>query len=62
MGLSMVGAYAMTSVGEAWVYLFNLTAGVGLVMILRWYWWRVNAWSEIAALAASFVTSNALLL
>lgn len=62
MGLSMVGAYAMTSVGAAWVYLFNLTAGVGLVMILRWYWWRVNAWSEIAALAASFVTSNALLL
>jgi len=62
MGLSMVGAYAMTSVGAAWVYLFNLTAGVGLVMILRWYWWRVNAWSEIAALAASFMTSNALLL
>ncbi len=38
------------SVGDAWKYLFNLTAGVGLVMILRWYWWRVNAWSEIAAL------------
>ncbi len=61
MGLAVVGAYANQSVGGAWIYLFNLTAGVGLVMILRWYWWRVNAWSEIAALAASAITSNLLI-
>ncbi len=62
MLLAVVGAYANQSVGGAWVYLFNLTAGVGLVMILRWYWWRVNAWSEIAALCASAIVSNALIL
>ena len=62
MLLSIGGALAMHSVGDAWKYLFNLTAGVGLVMILRWYWWRVNAWSEIAALAASALVSNALIL
>jgi Na+/proline symporter len=62
MCLSFGSAFLMTSVGDAWKYLFNLTAGVGLVMILRWYWWRVNAWSEIAALAASAIVSNALLL
>jgi Na+/proline symporter len=62
MGLAIAGGYLMNSVGDAYVYLFNLTAGVGLVMILRWYWWRVNAWSEIAALTASAVISNALLL
>jgi Na+/proline symporter len=61
MLLAVVGAYANNSVGGAWVYLFNLTAGVGLVMILRWYWWRVNAWSEISALCASALVSNALL-
>ena len=61
MALAMVGAYAMNSVGDAWKYLFNLTAGVGLVMILRWYWWRVNAWSEIAALSTSALVSNAIL-
>jgi hypothetical protein len=61
MGLAVVGAYANQSVGGAWIYLFNLTAGVGLVMILRWYWWRVNAWSEIAALAASAIASNLLI-
>ena len=62
MALSLAGGYAMTNVGDAYKYLFNLTAGVGLVMILRWYWWRVNAWSEIAALACSALVSNSLLL
>jgi hypothetical protein len=62
MALAMAGAYLMTSVGDAWKYLFNLTAGVGLVMILRWYWWRVNAWSEIAALATSALVSNFILI
>jgi SSS family solute:Na+ symporter len=32
------------------------------VMILRWYWWRVNAWSEISALVTSALVSNALIL
>jgi Na+/proline symporter len=61
MGLAFFAAGLMTSVGDAWKYLFNLTAGVGLVMILRWYWWRVSAWSEIAALVASAVVSNAII-
>jgi len=62
MLLAIAGAYGNNSVSGAYVYLYNLTAGVGLVMILRWYWWRVSAWSEIAALFASAVISNALLL
>ncbi|HTW84600.1 MAG TPA: sodium:solute symporter family protein [Candidatus Sulfotelmatobacter sp.] len=49
----------MSSVGEAWKYMLTLTAGVGLVMILRWYWWRISAWSEIAALATSAVVGSA---
>jgi SSS family solute:Na+ symporter len=62
MALALLGANVMTNVGDAWKYLFNLTAGVGLVMILRWYWWRVNAWSEIAALATSALVSNGIIL
>ncbi|MGH7708238.1 MAG: sodium:solute symporter family protein [Vulcanimicrobiaceae bacterium] len=62
MVFSVISALSMNSVGDAWKYLFNLTAGVGLVMILRWYWWRVNAWSEIAALATSAIVSNALII
>jgi Na+/proline symporter len=61
MALAFVVAGFMTSVGDAWKYLLSLTAGVGLVMILRWYWWRVNAWSEISAMCASAVISNAVI-
>lgn len=50
----------MDSVSGAWTYLITFTAGVGLVMILRWYWWRVNAWSEISALISSGVVATIL--
>jgi len=38
--------------------LVKLTAGVAVVWLLRWYWWRVNAWAEIAAMAGSVVLAN----
>jgi SSS family solute:Na+ symporter len=50
----------LTSVEQGWKLLIGLGAGTGLVFILRWYWWRINAWSEISAMVASFVTSLAL--
>jgi Na+/proline symporter len=56
--LAAIVTQLMSSVGEAWKYMLTLTAGVGLVMILRWYWWRINAWSEIAALAASAIVGS----
>jgi SSS family solute:Na+ symporter len=47
----------LSSVEKAWELLLGLGAGTGLVFILRWYWWRINAWSEISAMIASFVFS-----
>ena len=47
----------LTSVEGAWKFLIALGAGTGLVLILRWYWWRINAWSEISAMIASLVAS-----
>ncbi|HEB54643.1 MAG TPA: sodium:proline symporter [bacterium] len=41
------------SVDEAWAILAALGGGLGSVFLLRWFWWRVNAWSEIAAMVAS---------
>jgi Na+/proline symporter len=61
MVLSLVVMAFLTSVEQGWKLLLGLGAGTGLVLILRWYWWRVNAWSEISAMAASFVTSVSLL-
>jgi len=47
----------LSSIEKAWELLLALGAGTGLVLILRWYWWRINAWSEISAMLASFVVS-----
>ena len=43
----------LESVASAWTLLAQITSGYGLVTILRWFWWRINAWSEISALASS---------
>ena len=53
--LAIVVAYFLQSIEYAWVFLFNLQAGIGLVLMLRWFWWRVNVWSEISAMIASLV-------
>ena len=60
MVASLIVMGLLTSVEQGWKILIGLGAGTGLVFILRWYWWRMNAWSEISAMVASFVTSLAL--
>jgi SSS family solute:Na+ symporter len=57
--LGALTAWNMDSIAGAWIYLMVLTAGAGFVGLLRWYWWRVNAWSEISALTSSLVIANA---
>jgi len=54
---SVVVSSQLASIERAWELLLALGAGTGLVLILRWYWWRINAWSEISAMVASFVLS-----
>jgi SSS family solute:Na+ symporter len=44
--------FYLQSIRQAWEFVLESGAGIGLVLILRWYWWRVNAWSEIAAMVA----------
>jgi len=55
-------AFHIKNIGSAWIFLWALSAGIGLVLILRWFWWRINAWSEIAALASSLLTMSLLVL
>jgi Na+/proline symporter len=57
MVLTIPVVLRLESVEQGWRVLFALGAGTGLVLILRWYWWRINAWSELAAMGASFITS-----
>jgi Na+/proline symporter len=59
--LLMVLAAGMTflleSARASFELLLSIGAGSGLLYLLRWYWWRINAWSEIAAMVVSFVVS-----
>jgi Na+/proline symporter len=57
MALALVTMLFLQSVEAGWKILLAIGAGTGSVLILRWYWWRINAWSELSAMAASFVTA-----
>jgi Na+/proline symporter len=54
---SCLVTWQLSSVEQAWKFLLALGAGTGLVLILRWYWWRINAWSEISAMVTSLVVA-----
>ncbi|HEY2825935.1 MAG TPA: sodium:solute symporter family protein [Gemmatimonadales bacterium] len=49
--------YALGTAKEAFDLILSVGAGTGLLYLLRWFWWRVNAWSEIAAMLSSFVVA-----
>ena len=55
--ISAVITRYMNSIAAAWQLLIVTGAGTGTVLILRWYWWRINAWSEVSAMATAFVVS-----
>ena len=61
MLLSIVVTYFMNRITGGWELVLTLGAGTGLVYILRWYWWRINAWSEIAAMSAALIVSMGLI-
>jgi len=59
--LLMVAAAFLTLVldtaRQTFDLLLSVGAGTGLIYLLRWFWWRINAWSEVAAMASSFVVA-----
>lgn len=55
MAVSLAVTTQITSISGVWAFIMEAGAGLGLVLILRWYWWRINAWSEIVATIAPFI-------
>jgi Na+/proline symporter len=55
--VSAVVTFYMDSIAGAWKLLILTGAGTGGVLLLRWYWWRINAWSEVSAMICAFVMS-----
>ena len=57
MIVSLTVTFYMESIGGAWKLLLVTGAGTGTVLLLRWYWWRINAWSEVSAMITAAVVS-----
>jgi hypothetical protein len=57
MALSCAVTWFQDSIAHAWMFLIAIGAGTGSVLILRWFWWRINAWSEVSAMGASLFIS-----
>jgi Na+/proline symporter len=55
MAVACTVALYLESALQAFSILLTIGAGTGLLFILRWFWWRINAWSEISAMLISFV-------
>ena len=49
--------FYLTSIDYAWKLLMVTGAGTGTVLLLRWFWWRINAWSEISAMVVAAAVS-----
>jgi Na+/proline symporter len=62
LAIGLVIMSQLSSIQLAWQVSLLLGAGMGVLLVLRWLWWRLNAWGEIAAIAASMVLAPILLL
>jgi Na+/proline symporter len=57
MIVSLLVTLRLESIGDAWKLLLVIGAGTGPVLLLRWFWWRINGWSEIAAMMTAAIVS-----
>lgn len=55
--LSAIVALWLENAMQAFQILLQIGAGTGLIFLLRWYWWRVNAWSELSGMVISFLVA-----
>jgi Na+/proline symporter len=59
---SLLLTLVISSISGAWQFIIECGAGLGLVLLLRWYWWRINAWSEITATLVPALTYTAIII
>ncbi len=54
MLFSLIVTTQFDMISDAWRFILACSGGIGLVLLLRWFWWRINAWSEITAMLAPY--------
>ncbi len=57
MAVAGVLTFVLDTAAQSFQLLLSIGAGTGLLYLLRWFWWRINAWCEIAAMAGSFIVA-----
>jgi Na+/proline symporter len=57
--LGAIGAFVAEDIATVFRLIIAIGTGPGLVLILRWFWWRINAWAELAAMLAGFLVGLA---
>jgi Na+/proline symporter len=60
MVVSLIVTFYLGSIAGAWKLLLVTGAGTGTVLLLRWFWWRINAWSEVSAMITAALVSLSL--
>ncbi len=55
--LALIVGLGIKNIGSAWIFLWSVSSGLGFFLIARWFWWRINSWSEISALICSVLLS-----
>lgn len=57
MAVGVAVTYGLQTAQQSFNLLLSIGAGTGLIYLLRWFWWRINAWSEVSAMAVSFIVA-----
>ena len=60
MAMAAMVGWRIESVGGAWKFVLAFSSGAGLTYIVRWFWWRANAWTELSGMLASAAAATAL--
>ena len=55
--LAVIVASQMDSIAGAWVFFINAASGLGVAQLIRWFWWRANAWTEISSMLAAILAT-----
>ena len=55
--LAVVVASQIDSIGGAWKFFINAASGLGVAQLIRWFWWRANAWTEISSMLAALIAT-----
>jgi solute:Na+ symporter, SSS family len=61
MIIGMIITSFVNSIVDVWTVLLQIGSGIGLVLILRWFWWRINAWAEISAMFGAMIVASIML-